>query len=250
MAGMEGEEDADTDDTIALLRSALPHDTIVSPVAYYPGTEIYHRAIAKGKISDAIWSEKDDSGMYVLDRKKSRRWIRHLLQESRVVSLKADYKAGDFAAHRRTAGEDCWMTDLLKGDFQLESGDLKQAVTLYKRVIDRCPGNIWGYLKTAEALAETSPVAAIKLFKKAAQQVPSYHGAWASLSSNMKPTSLPGHGNSPKRHFALIPMTEKPSPSSVNPIFSNGTPKNRAGLIRKIVVSLIEILDAPGLPAR
>ena len=159
-----------------------PYGAIVSQVAYYPGTEIYNRAIAKGKISDAIWNEKDDSGMYVLDRKKSRRWIRRLLQESRVVSLKADYKAGDFAAHRRTAGADCWMTDLLEGDFQLESGDLKQAVTLYKRVIDRYPGNIWGYLKTAEALAETSPVTAIKLFKKAAQQVPSYHGAWLRIA--------------------------------------------------------------------
>ncbi len=31
MAGMESEEDADIDDTIALLRSALPHDVIVSP---------------------------------------------------------------------------------------------------------------------------------------------------------------------------------------------------------------------------
>ena len=159
-----------------------PYGAIVSQVAYYPGTEIYNRAIAKGKISDAIWNEKDDSGMYVLDRKKSRHWIRRLLQESRVISLKADYKAGDFAAHRRTAGADCWMTDLLEGDFQLESGDLKQAVTLYKKVIDRYPGNIWGYLKTAEALAETSPVAAIKLFKKAAQQVPSYHGAWLRIA--------------------------------------------------------------------
>jgi anaerobic magnesium-protoporphyrin IX monomethyl ester cyclase len=182
MAGMEDEEDADIDRTIALIRSALPHDTIVSPVAYYPGTEIYDSAKKEGKINDAVWNEKEDSGMYVMDRKKSQKWIKRLLKESRAVSRQAAYKTENFTAHRKTSGEDCWMTDVLEGDFSLESGDIRQAVAIYKRIINRHPENVWGYLKAAEALSETSPAEAIRMFKKAAQKVPSYHGTWLCIA--------------------------------------------------------------------
>ncbi|MDA8124575.1 MAG: cobalamin-dependent protein [Deltaproteobacteria bacterium] len=182
MAGMEGEEDADIDSTVSLLRAALPHDTIVSPVAYYPGTAMYDRAKKAGKIDDRAWNEQDDSGLYVLDRDKSQKWIRRLLKESRAVSRQAAYKTEDFAAQRKRAGEEGWMTDLLEGDFQLASGDLKKAVALYKRVIDRHPENSWGYLKAAEALADPSPAEAIGFFKKAAKIVPSCHGVWLRIA--------------------------------------------------------------------
>ena len=182
MAGMEGEEDADIDSTISLIRSALPHDTIVSPVAYYPGTGIYNRSKQEGKIYDTVWNLKEDSGIYVLDRNKSDRWIKRLLKESKTVARQAAYKPTDFAAHRKISGGNCWMTDVLEGDFYLESGDISQAAALYKKIIARHPQNSWGYLKAAEALSETSPAEAIKMFKKAAQKVPSYHGTWLRIA--------------------------------------------------------------------
>ncbi|MCE5265040.1 MAG: cobalamin-dependent protein [Deltaproteobacteria bacterium] len=182
MAGMEGEEDADIESTISLMRSALPHDAIVSPVAYYPGTGIYERAKEEGKIDDAIWNRKKDSGLYVMDRKETKGWIKRLLKESSAVSSQAVYNTEDFAAHRKAAGEDCWMTDLLEGDFYLDSGEIERAVATYKRVISRHPENIWGYLKSAEALSEASPAEAIRMFKKAAQKVPSYHGTWLRIA--------------------------------------------------------------------
>ncbi|MHB8910943.1 MAG: B12-binding domain-containing radical SAM protein [Syntrophales bacterium] len=182
MAGMEDEEDADIDRTISLIRSTLPHDAIVSPVAYYPGTEIYESAKREGKIDDTIWNHKKDSGLYVMDGKKTKRWIKRLLKESGSVSRQAVYKTGNFAAHRKISGEDCWMTDLLEGDFYLESGEIKQAVAMYKDIISRHPENIWGYLRSAEALSEASPSEAREMLKKAAQKVPSYHGTWLRIA--------------------------------------------------------------------
>jgi anaerobic magnesium-protoporphyrin IX monomethyl ester cyclase len=182
MAGMEGEEDTDIDSTISLIRSTLPHDAIVSPVAYYPGTEMYNRAKEEGKISDAIWNQKEASGMYVISRKKSQRWINRLLKESSAASLKAAYKKEDFIVHRKTSGEDCWMTDLLEGDFYVESGDIRQALALYRRIINRHPENSWGYLKSAEALSNTSPSGAVKMLKTAAKKVTSCHGTWLRIA--------------------------------------------------------------------
>lgn len=182
MAGMEGEEDADVDRTVSLMRSTLPHDAIVSPVAYYPGTGIYERAKKAGRIDDAVWNQRKDSGLYVMDRKKTRGWIKRLLKESGVVSRRAAYGTADFAAHRKTAGEDCWTTDLLEGDSCLESGEIARAVALYKKVISRHPENIWGYLKLAEALSGISASEAIETLKKAAGKVPSHHGTWLRLA--------------------------------------------------------------------
>jgi anaerobic magnesium-protoporphyrin IX monomethyl ester cyclase len=182
MAGMEGEEDADIDRTISLIQSTLPHDTIVSPVAYYPGTGIYESAKKEKKIDDTIWDQKKDSGLYVMDRKETKGWIKRLLTESSVVSRQAAYKTGNFAAHRKTVGEDCWMTDLLEGDFYLESGEIEQAITMYKKIISRHPNNIWGYLRSAEALSEASPSEAIKMLKIAARKIPSYHGTWLRIA--------------------------------------------------------------------
>lgn len=182
MAGMDGEEQEDIDKTISLLHSSLPHDSIVSPVAYYPGTALYTSAKKRGRISDSIWEERNDSGLYLIDRKISERWIKRILRESVKVSAKAAYTDADFAFHRKSGDGGFWLTDILEGDYRFDRGDASGAARLYKKVIASSPENIWGYLKTAEALAETSPSEAIKLLKKGAEIVPAYHGTWLSIA--------------------------------------------------------------------
>lgn len=182
MAGMEGEETEDIDKTISLLHSSLPHDSIVSPVAYYPGTALYNSAKKRGRISDSIWKERTDSGLYLIDRKISDKWIKRILRESVKVSAKAAYTDADFAFHRKSEDGGFWLTDILEGDYNFDKGNTEKAAALYKKVISAYPENIWGYLKAADALAETSAVEPIKLLKKAAAIVPSYHGTWLSIA--------------------------------------------------------------------
>jgi predicted Zn-dependent protease len=74
------------------------------------------------------------------------------------------------------------MTDLQEGDFLLGTGMAKRAMALYRRVMDRWPGNLWGFLKAAEVLAATAPAKAIPLFQKATQLAPAYHGAWLRIA--------------------------------------------------------------------
>jgi len=182
MAGMEGEDENDINRTISLLHESLPHDSIVSPVAYYPGTALYNNARKKGRINDSIWKEKNDSGLYITDRKTSEKWIKRILRESMKVSAKANYSTKDFAHHRKNENGGFWLTDILEGDYYFEKGDTNKAVRLYRKVIEKHPDNIWGYLKAAEVLTAPSPLEAIKLLKKAAEIVPSYHAIWLNIA--------------------------------------------------------------------
>lgn len=182
MAGMEGEDPADIEQTISLLYNALPHDSIVSPVAYYPGTALYNKALKKGSISDSIWKEKNESGLYITDSKITDKWIKKILNESIKVSQKAVYTEADFTSHRKAESGGFWLTDILEGDYFFENGDAKKAALLYKKVINKYPDNIWGYLKVSEALCSISPAESIKCLEKAADIVPSYYGTWLSIA--------------------------------------------------------------------
>ncbi len=183
MAGMEGENDEDIDKTISILHKSLPHDSIISPVAYYPGTDIYNSAKKDGKINDSIWEKKSDNGLYLIDKKISGKWIKKILSAAKKVSAKAIYRETDFAASRKLEGtESFWMTDILEGDYFLDSGDNRKAAKIFKKVIKDNPGNIWGYLKAAEAISDISHNESIKLLRKSAEIVPSYYGTWLSIA--------------------------------------------------------------------
>lgn len=182
MVGMHGEENSDIDKTVSLLHSSLPHDAIVSPVAYYPGTALYNSAKKSGMINDSVWKERNDSGLYLMDRRISDKWIKQILSESGKVSVKAIYREPDFGAQRKSENGGFWLTNILEGDYFFDSGNQAKAVNLYKKVIKEFPENIWGYLKASEALSSTAPAEAIKLLKKASSIVPAYHGTWLSIA--------------------------------------------------------------------
>ncbi|HPJ35225.1 MAG TPA: radical SAM protein [Spirochaetota bacterium] len=182
MAGMHGETEKDIDKTVSLMHSTLPHDSIVSPVAYYPGTALYSSALKEKKINHGIWQEKNDSGLYLIDKKISDRWIKKLLRESIRVSSKAIYRARDFSMFRKNENGGLWLTAILEGDYYLESGNVEKALLNYRKVIEEHPENIWGYLKSAEALYDISPDEAIKLLQKTTKIVPSYNGALYSIA--------------------------------------------------------------------
>jgi len=182
MAGMDGETEEDIEQTINLLKKTLPHDTIVSPVAYYPGTSIYEASKKKGKIDDSVWLQKDDSGLYVIDKKKSAPWVKKILKESQRISLLAEYKAKDFKEIRRIEPEGIWMTDIIEGDYYLNNGNTSKAFEKYQDILKKHPKNIWAYIKSAEAIAFDDPLKSIKILKEAARINPKNHETWKKIA--------------------------------------------------------------------
>jgi anaerobic magnesium-protoporphyrin IX monomethyl ester cyclase len=149
MAGMEGETRDDIERTKALIVEILPTDGIVSPVALYPGTELYESEKRQGRISDSIWFAKKDPGIFLRTDGQVETWMTELLHELERIQKRSLYREADFMRHRKVAGEDCWVTDILEGDYYCNKGRLQEAEQSYQSVIKRHPQNTWGFLRIA-----------------------------------------------------------------------------------------------------
>jgi len=147
MTGMEGETQRDTDATRALIKRILPSDGIVSPVALYPGTALYEQAKKGGLVSDALWFENKNAGVFLRDDGQGKRWMNQLLSELASIKKKSAYREADFAQHREVAGADCWVTDILEGDYYFNRKQHRNAEKCYRRVITKYPQNPWGHLR-------------------------------------------------------------------------------------------------------
>jgi len=179
MTGMLGETGADVNKTIQLIKKILPGDGIVSPVAYYPGTAMYEEMKAKGLVSDDIWFRSHESGIFVRNDPAVHEWMNRLLNELGKIRRHSWYRENDFREHRRYMGEDCWVTDMLEGDFYLHDEKLSEAEQCYTRVTEKYPRNVWGHLRMGKVhFFKEEFTVSEKYFRTAAEIVPAYYGAW------------------------------------------------------------------------
>ena len=147
MTGMEGETQRDTDATRALIKRVLPSDGIVSPVALYPGTALYEQAKHERLVSDAVWFENKNAGVFLRDDGQVKRWMNELLSELASIKKKSQYREEDFRKNRQVVGDDCWVTDIMEGDYSLTRRRYRNAEECYRRVITKYPQNPWGHLR-------------------------------------------------------------------------------------------------------
>ena len=147
MTGMEGEEQGDTNKTKNLIKKICPNDGIVSPVALYPGTRLYEQVKKKDEIGDDVWFDKMDSGIYLRSDKKVHQWMTELILELDRIKYLSRYREKDYKLHRQVAGTECWVTDILEGDYQFEKERYREAKKSYQRIINNHPQNPWGYLR-------------------------------------------------------------------------------------------------------
>lgn len=187
MAGMWNETHADIKKTIHLIHKILPGDGIVSPVAYYPGTKIYFDAVEKGVISDEIWFKNRKNGIFLRENDKELDgWIDEILHELDVIRIKSWYKANDFVQHKKNNGNDCWVTDILEGDYFLDIDNFFKAEDCYKRIVKKHPLNYWGYLRIAKvSFLNGDYEAAEENLKKVVTLAGNYYGGWLKLAETL-----------------------------------------------------------------
>jgi len=179
---MTGETPDDLEKTKKIISETMPHDVMVSPVAYYPGTKIYSDSIDKKMISDNIWFDTVENGLYLNEKKANDRNIKNLLSYSSRNSKKAKYTKSDFKIHEQTTGSNCWMNYIIQGDFYSDESDMEKSSYFYNKLMNDHPANIWGYLRMAELICDKSPIQALRLFKKASDIAPAYYGIWYRIA--------------------------------------------------------------------
>jgi len=148
ITGIPGEEWADVEITADLIRNAKPHDVQVSPLALYPGTRLYDRYLAEGRISRDFFRGTGDAEVFARVDSHTEKALRHLAQVSEATRPKAIYTPEDFAEQKKWLGF-CAVTNLLCGEAAEETGHLGDAEAEYSEVVAREPGNTWGFLKRA-----------------------------------------------------------------------------------------------------
>ena len=96
-------------------------------------------------MSDAVWFENKNAGVFFRDDGQVKRWMNELLSELASIKKKSQYREEDFRKHRQVVGDDCWVTDIMEGDYSLTRsaiGMLRNATAGLLQNILRIPGDI------------------------------------------------------------------------------------------------------------
>ena len=182
MAGMAGENHGDIQKTIALMKKILPGDVVVSPAAYYPGTLLYNDMKKKGMISDDIWFKNTSNGIFVRNDMEVSNWINELITYAGALRKKSWYNDKDFKAHRNFFKEKSWVTEILYGDFLLDTERFEEAETVYTGVALEYQNNAWPYLRLGKLKFITGDfLSSASFYRKVTEIVPDYYGGWLKL---------------------------------------------------------------------
>jgi anaerobic magnesium-protoporphyrin IX monomethyl ester cyclase len=145
MSGMLGERRRDINETKALINRILPCEGFASYVKYLPGTRLFEQAREKGLVDDSDWFESSDDEIQVRTDAAAIRWGNELVSELERIKKKSSYQEQDFALHRRVTGQDCWVTDIMEGDYYFKNNRYAEAERCYRTVIEQYPQNPWGF---------------------------------------------------------------------------------------------------------
>ncbi len=148
ITGIPGEEWADVEITADLIRTSLPHDVQVSPLALYPGTRLFDRYRAEGRVSQDFFRGSGDAEVFARVDAHTEKALRRLAQVAESTKAKAVYTPEQFREQKAWLGF-CAVTNLLCGEAAEEAGRFQEAEAEYSEVVAREPGNTWGFLKRA-----------------------------------------------------------------------------------------------------
>ncbi len=184
MVGMHQETYKDIKKTKKLITMMLPGDCVVSPVALYPGTKLYEDEKKRGVVDDSIWFTKRDAGIYLRNQPIVQQWMNDLLMHTYNLRSKSWYRTKDFALHRKVVG-DCWVTDILEGDYYLDNDMYPEASHVYAKVINAMSDNPWGYMRYGKLhFAMGDYETAMESFFEVTKIVPKYYGGWLKYAQS------------------------------------------------------------------
>jgi anaerobic magnesium-protoporphyrin IX monomethyl ester cyclase len=148
ITGIPGETWEDVELTVDLIRTAKPHDVQVSPLALYPGTRLFDRYRAEGRIHRDFFRGAGDAEVFARVDAHTEKALQCLAQAADAIRRPAVFTPAEFAEQKRWLGF-CAVTNLLCGEAAEEAGRPQEAEAEYTEVVVREPGNTWGFLKRA-----------------------------------------------------------------------------------------------------
>lgn len=181
ITGVPGEDDADVAATRKLVDAIRPHDGQVSPLAYYPGTALYDEAVASGMAAPDLF-EADPHAALLVRPGSFADTATDLLMKALGRSARTNrFTEQDFRRQKTVLGY-CHTTNILAGELYEAQGELKKAEKEYREILDREPGNPWGWLALGELMGEAGDYhRALGAFTTLIRLVPRHAPAYTAL---------------------------------------------------------------------
>ncbi|GFO61857.1 B12-binding domain-containing radical SAM protein [Geomonas silvestris] len=145
ITGIPGETEQDLKETQRLIERIRPQDGQVSPLVYYPGTQLFSQAVRKGAVSERLFEDLSGEGFLVRQDPFVERSRRGILKTLEKAGAKARYTRRDFEKQRELVGYS-FVTEMLSAESLEESGEVAGALELYREMTRREPKNPWGLL--------------------------------------------------------------------------------------------------------
>ncbi|GAB7027612.1 B12-binding domain-containing radical SAM protein [Geotalea toluenoxydans] len=185
ITGVKSEVDADTDATIKLVEAIQAHDGQVSPLAYYPGTEIFSKDVKAGAIGREIFNEDRHEALYVRDDAFVESSTQRLLETVAKVGKGAGYGERDFQSHKKLLGY-CHATNIMSGEMYEDEGRWQLAEREYREITEREPENPWGWLLLGALYGRMGALEkACSTYKRVLTVVPAHAPAFSDLGELM-----------------------------------------------------------------
>jgi radical SAM superfamily enzyme YgiQ (UPF0313 family) len=145
ITGIPGEGENDLQDTVRLIGLIRPQDGQVSPLVYYPGTQLFARAVREGAAPAGLFDAERGEGFLVRHDPFVERARRTILKALKKGAGKGRFSRDEFARQRALVGYS-FVTEMLCAEALEEGGDWESALALYRGMIRAEPENPWGFL--------------------------------------------------------------------------------------------------------
>lgn len=139
ISDVPGETAEDISQTIKLVRNIKPDDGYVSPLAYYPGTQLYKRALSNGDVSPEIFQASTSPALYVSSpsRNSSQRLLRELMHNYQNDPERFKKQKADLGY--------CYITNIIASEWHNQRGEVDKAEKELLEIVAVQPDNPWGW---------------------------------------------------------------------------------------------------------
>ena len=199
ITGIPGEGEGDLQQTVQLIERIRPQDGQVSPLVYYPGTQLFARALRNREVPDDLFERPQGEGFPVRTDPFVERARQAMLKALQKGGRKGRFTSRDFTRQRELLGY-CFVTELLCAEGVEQEGDWQGALALYRGMVRVEPQNPWGHLLLGGVQARLGELAAArKSYLEVVRLVPNHLPAHVALGEI---ALARGEGAAARRHFA------------------------------------------------
>ncbi|MDD2541335.1 MAG: radical SAM protein [Desulfuromonadaceae bacterium] len=170
ISDVPGETDSDLQQTIELIRHIHPDDGYVSPLAYYPGTQLYKHSLASGNTTSTVFADSPQAAIYVSPPTGH--------SSTRLLKELAKNRHDDperFKRQKQMLGY-CYTTNVIAGEWHRQRGEYDKAEKELREITVQQPNNPWGWFLLGDLYSERGQIKKGKDFYTNVLNIVPQHG--------------------------------------------------------------------------